>query len=211
MDIVTEKKCCKCKDIKNVNEFGKNSSMRDGLQRQCKSCCKENGKKWYEKNKKLGCANARDWYLKNKEIAIQNNKSWRERNKQKSAEYSHKWRENNPQKMGESRRSWQKNNPEKSAVIGMIWRRKNPGKCIEYNHKRRARVFAGGGSFTSQEWEDLKTKFNNTCLCCGIMEKLTADHVIPVSKGGSSNIDNIQPLCKTCNSSKGVRIIDYRK
>lgn len=28
--------------------------------------------------------------------------------------------------------------------------------------------------------------------------------------GGTNNIDNIQPLCKRCNSSKNKRYIDYR-
>jgi 5-methylcytosine-specific restriction endonuclease McrA len=33
---------------------------------------------------------------------------------------------------------------------------------------------------------------------------------VPVALGGSSFIANIQPLCRSCNSSKQDRIIDYR-
>lgn len=55
------------------------------------------------------------------------------------------------------------------------------------------------------------TIHGNKCLCCGATEHIQIDHIIPVSMGGKNAISNYQPLCKTCNLKKGIKIIDYRK
>jgi len=79
-----------------------------------------------------------------------------------------------------------------------------------YRILRVARLKSVGGSHTKAEWETLKAQYNWTCPCCkGSEIKLTKDHIIPVSKGGSDNIENIQPLCGSCNSKKNVKDIKY--
>ena len=72
------------------------------------------------------------------------------------------------------------------------------------------------GSHTFGEWELLKKQYNYTCPCCGLSEPfnqkskhLTEDHIIPLSKGGSDLIENIQPLCLSCNIKKHTLIIKY--
>lgn len=44
------------------------------------------------------------------------------------------------------------------------------------------------------------------CVQCGSNERLEYDHMIPVSRGGSNTVRNIQLLCESCNRSKGNRI-----
>ena len=44
------------------------------------------------------------------------------------------------------------------------------------------------------------------CKHCGTDDKLTLDHIIPVSKGGEDKFDNLQVLCRSCNSIKGDKI-----
>ena len=52
----------------------------------------------------------------------------------------------------------------------------------------------------------------NRCLKCGAQDDLHADHIVPVSLGGLTVIDNLQTLCSAENLSKGNRESrDYRK
>lgn len=81
-----------------------------------------------------------------------------------------------------------------------------------FNKRRRELLKNAIGSFTKYEWELLKIQYNFTCPCCCKSEphiKLTKDHIVPLVKGGSNNIENIQPLCKVCNSRKHTKIIKY--
>jgi len=67
-------------------------------------------------------------------------------------------------------------------------------------------------SDTFGEWDLLKKQYGYTCPCCNKSEpdiKLTLDHIIPLSKGGTNNIENIQPLCMDCNLRKHTKTIRY--
>jgi 5-methylcytosine-specific restriction endonuclease McrA len=77
---------------------------------------------------------------------------------------------------------------------------------------RRLRIRNNGGTHTVEQWLALKAKYNFVCLGCGLKEpeiKLTRDHIIAVSAGGTDDISNIQPLCNKCNASKSVSHIRY--
>jgi 5-methylcytosine-specific restriction endonuclease McrA len=68
-------------------------------------------------------------------------------------------------------------------------------------------------ALTDKEWDETILYFNYSCAYCGNDDKLTYDHVIPFSKGGSFTKQNIIPACKHCNSSKNDNEIKewYRK
>ena len=77
---------------------------------------------------------------------------------------------------------------------------------------RRERIKKYGGSHSLGEWEKLKAQYNWTCPSCNKNEpyiQLTRDHIVPIAMGGSDNIENIQPLCISCNSRKSTTSIRY--
>jgi hypothetical protein len=47
------------------------------------------------------------------------------------------------------------------------------------------------------------------CQMCGVTAKdgatLEIDHILPVSKGGTNDPDNLQVLCRDCNAGKGAQ------
>lgn len=44
------------------------------------------------------------------------------------------------------------------------------------------------------------------CLHCGTTERLSLDHIHPFSLGGPDTFENLQTLCRPCNSRKGARV-----
>jgi 5-methylcytosine-specific restriction endonuclease McrA len=128
-----------------------------------------------------------------------------------------KARENNkeryykdPKKHHRYVRTWLQKNLDKLSTYQKRYADSHKTKIKIKNHHRRERVRNLEGTFTSQEWEVLCNRYDNRCLRCGERRELSVDHVIPIVKGGTGYINNIQPLCRSCNSKKGKRIIDFR-
>lgn len=175
----------------------------------CKKCGESD---WYDSGKCKSCqrASVRARRESDTEAARAYEAKWRMANPEKARESSAKWYSKNRERVTAKNAEWQEENREKVRAKSAKWQAANRDKSNAKTHRRRTRKTNAGGSFTASEWRKLCKRYDGRCLRCGEKTKLTADHVIPVSKGGSSNISNIQPLCLSCNSSKGNKTIDFR-
>lgn len=60
--------------------------------------------------------------------------------------------------------------------------------------------------FTDYEKKTVYAKYNGCCAICGKpvkYKKLTIDHKMPLSKGGTNEMSNLQLSCRMCNQFKG--------
>lgn len=81
---------------------------------------------------------------------------------------------------------------------------------VEYRENAKARARSRHYGYrinhSRAQWEALKQLYGSRCAYCGRkMKRLTKDHVLPVSKGDPFDVDrieNILPVCRSCNSKK---------
>lgn len=66
------------------------------------------------------------------------------------------------------------------------------------------------GTHSVDEWRRMLRAAGGDCPRCGEQNvRLQKDHIVPLYAGGSDRIDNIQPICGPCNSSKGAERVDW--
>jgi len=124
------------------------------------------------------------------------------------------WRYNRSNERKRSIKKYQGTPQQKATKRRFTESPKGKEKYRSYTVTRRTQKTQAGGYYTPEDWRKLCKFYNFHCLKCDKkfpFKKLHIDHIKPVSKGGSSFLWNLQPLCKKCNSSKGNKEIDYRK
>lgn len=252
------KKCSKCKQEKQLSEFCKRKTSKDGLDGQCKECKNDNSNKYMENllkaknavpNKKLcsRCGQEKEsseyygskrtpdglrhickhcWWATNK---VNNDKRPRKRKtiaksslpegtvwcyacesiKPKDCFYTNKTVKTGHMLLctackKRKRKEYEENNKETLAKSRKKWLEANPHKAREYWQRRYARMKNIQGELSASDIAEKYAYQNGECLFCGIKFGIHyhVDHILPVSRGGTHEKDNIQLLCPACNMSK---------
>jgi 5-methylcytosine-specific restriction endonuclease McrA len=106
----------------------------------------------------------------------------------------------------DSGREWQRNRVKDFRITNPESTARN---TYEGNRKRGAFRRAGRRNalmpLTREQLTQRFGLFGNSCAYCGKSDRISIDHVIPLSKGGLDECSNVVPACRTCNSSKNSK------
>lgn len=178
-------KICKgCKVNKPLSDYHKNKNRKDGVTIICKPCAIAKTGQWQKENKDRVNATYRKNYAKN----LENSRAKRRaRFKQ--------WYSCNAEFQRQRTRQYAKAHPESKRIS---------------EQKRRIRKLNNGEYLILPK--EISRLLSSNCNNCGSSKSVTLDHIIPISRGGSHSIGNLQSLCKSCNSSKNNKTItEWRK
>lgn len=183
---VIMKTCTVCKQHKEIQDFYKNGSA---IRAECKDCTKSKRKVFYEKNSDSIKKRVMDYYFKNHE---------QNKEKIKSRYYS------DVEKSRLSLRDSYERNKESRRLGAKSYRERNPSKYKATRSACKHRRRNAEGDFSSKDLLTMLEHQNNKCVYCrtDISSIYHVDHIVPISKGGSNYLENIQLLCPTCNMRK---------
>jgi hypothetical protein len=203
---------CHCELPANLEYFYSCPVVRSGLSSRCKSCSKqydidhkEQAQKWREENREIIREKKHANYLKNKERINQKNYEYYLTHKQQLAKAGVMWKKNNPEKMRVISHRRYERVKDHHKILTRQWKQTHKEERNIAWQARRAKKLSLDYTLLPEQWEQIKTYFDNKCCYCGKKLKLTQDHFVPLLNNGEYTHNNIVPCCLSCNSSKNEK------
>jgi len=198
--------CTKCKRELEIDKFGKDKTRIDNLNVYCKECVLIKRKLFVESHPNKRSEYNKSYRVNNPIKAQLCGANYRKSNKDKEA-IRHKIYADNHKEVSEHRMLYRKKYDEEHKEVRRQYRRlhyaENREKSNVTSHQYRARKSLLISTLTFNQWENIKSDFNNRCAYCNKELPLAQEHFIAITKGGEYATSNIICACGSCNSSKG--------
>lgn len=136
------------------------------------------------------------YYAANREQRIAASKAWNSAHSDRVHARAKAWREANPDRVRANHKAWRVANPERVRI-----------SVRTREARRRARIARVLSTLTAQEWEVVLEAAGRACIYCGGGDRLSMDHLTPISRGGPHTSENVAPACLPCNLSKGAKTV----
>ena len=190
----------------------------------CRPCVLKHNRKWREANPEKKRLAERRWVEANPEKVRQNQRRWATDNPEKMLNAGRKWRSANldtarrrardiqridravnPDKYKVKSRRWRNANLAQARSAVRRWQQANPDKVNIHTQRRRALKLKQLGHWPMPETEWLMTlRLYRYCYLCSkrLNSHYHIEHVIPLSRGGLHEPNNVRLACAPCNLSK---------
>ena len=217
--LMGETKCCvKCKQVKPLIDFNKDSSAKDGRRGRCKECRHE-----------YNCEYGRLNYLMHPEKVREQHRIYRAAHGEEEREQHRNYRVTHKEEIRKRKRIYEASHRRKTRIYSEEYREKmRERQSIYYKlhgERIRERVHAyqkaypeidrarvsrryarklgafGANYTTTQMIEARREYYGNRCWICGDPAQ-AMDHVKPLIRGGAHLPCNLRPICTHCNTSK---------
>jgi len=186
------KKCTMCGMEKLQDDFHLDKQRRDGHRPICKKCACIKSREYRQKHKDEIRISQREYRKTHKEEILKQHRTYYRR-----TDYHKKYYHIHKERILEIQRKYE------LTAKGRL-------RIIRGNHRRRVHVKDTEATLTVEQWGTILKMQKNACNICGrkFTKKRppTIDHIIPLSRGGGLTYENIQALCKSCNSQKHTKI-----
>lgn len=208
---MTAKVCYRCKRELPVEQFSKNKTKKDGLEYICKECAASGTRLWRMAHKDQVKEAEHFRHMRDRPKRNALSRRYQERHRAEHIEYCRRYYAEHRAELMARSRSYYAQHRDAQRALNKQWYTEHPEYSLAHGEKRRVlRRDNGGSGVTMQQWTDVLDRYGRKCLACGAAENITMDHVVPLIKHGQHDPTNVQPLCATCNASKGTKTIDYR-
>jgi hypothetical protein len=195
------KSCTKCGQTKPLTQYPINKKLISGREGRCCECRNQYQREWRAQNIEASRAATKRWREKNPST-VQANKQ-RYGRTEKAKQTAKEWEKRNKEKRQRQNRGWEQKNKNHRLALWNEWARKNPDNIKHSQQKRRALQMGSEVLFTLDAKQRIIRKANGFCYYCNTRsERLSLDHVLPLSRGGRHSEGNIVVCCMSCNSSK---------
>lgn len=165
--------------------------------------CIARSKAYIEANRLKRLVYYKEYYIANRKRIEAQHEDWRKAHPLKIRYYYKRYIETHRDKQLEYQRTYYTTHHEKLIIYRRIHKNTILATQRIIGARYQARKRNLKATLTKEQWVAIIKAYKSRCAYCGIKStKLTQDHVIPVSKGGSYTPDNIVPACLPCNSRK---------
>lgn len=203
--------------------FNRKGRSDDVLRPKCKAC----EKSYREANKERKAAVDRQWRIDNREHKAEYMRHYYRANRERELARYYRWKDEHLDDVKVYWRAYTVSHKDKKREYDKVYRttyfeKISAGKrewaeshrdMVRLNGRagaarRKTRTINAEGKYTRQDVIAQYNRQKGKCYYCGkkVGGKFHVDHVVPLSRGGSNNPDNLVVACPSCNVRKNSRM-----